>query len=744
MFNQGNQNTQMYTQITNQQSALNSEPDYGSPITPPSSVQVDNPELFTGLYWMTRWVLQNVVLEDPYFIPSWNILSNNNFQNGDYARLVARSCQQAQQRNVAVNRMQEDLVLPMLEMDAAMRWSENVQFASQYLPPQMQQRAQEWAQRAQQLIGGGNNFGASRGFQQGGGFGNSGGWGNSQPQQSSFGQQGNAWQQKRAAYSGNQSGSTWGQQQQHVSGTNRSGFFSNDRKAAPTVNQAGIRTLNTALERSTVIGKGDVEEKSDTDWSPRGATNQSGGWTGKSTQQLAAETQKTVGKSPLEELLPQDEWKVSNQQDESPLDVLDTANNKSGSSAMSHDVNITDALTSSTNVGPAVSDIGCPVLRAMAEGVYGERLPMASILTGQHNSILVQPHGQTELPVESLSGENALAEKLAYGGSTILVDYIYADYELEKLVSKIAPITEGDADMDYMKHILHGPVTPANPKHHVQAANLAKPIQRVADEGMVTKHGVTVDVTKATYSSLETSEYVAASIKAQTYTDTDKSIEVYDKVVVPFVVPEDFDRTVFSRMVAHTSENLTAYIDELETLPRPMQLAVSVNILKDVNFTLKAKLDAEMQIEDFDDVVEVYDYLKANRSEKLAAMWLSELSYIMANNIRVVPDSVREDALKALGDGIPKKTDSLVLLERERYTLTLPYTLAELNITAKSDDMFYVQDTAHAELYEAVLAIFERLVKTNISNFQLRLADGVVYNVAKLVPVAKTYTFTKV
>merc|ERR1712093_642543 len=118
-----------------------------------------------------------------------------------------------------------------------------------------------------------------------------------------------------------------------------------------------------------------------------------------------------------------------------------------------------------------------------------------------------------------------------------------------------------------MKHILHGPVTPANPKHHVQAANLAKPIQRVADEGMVTKHGVTVDVTKATYSSLETSEYVAASIKAQTYTDTDKSIEVYDKVVVPFVVPEDFDRTVFSRMVAHTSENLTAYIDELETLP---------------------------------------------------------------------------------------------------------------------------------------------------------------------------------
>ena len=139
MFNQGNQNTQMYTQITNQQSALNSEPDYGSPITPPSSVQVDNPELFTGLYWMTRWVLQNVVLEDPYFIPSWNILSNNNFQNGDYARLVARSCQQAQQRNVAVNRMQEDLVLPMLEMDAAMRWSENVQFASQYLPPQMQQ-----------------------------------------------------------------------------------------------------------------------------------------------------------------------------------------------------------------------------------------------------------------------------------------------------------------------------------------------------------------------------------------------------------------------------------------------------------------------------------------------------------------------------------------------------------------------------------------------------------------------------
>lgn len=719
-------NTQMYTDIMNQQFALNGEPDYSTQINPPTSVQVNNPQMFTGLYWMTRWVLQNVVLNDQYFIPSWNVLSANNFQNSDYARLIARACQQGQVRNVQMNRMQDDLVLPMLEMDAAIRWNDNVQFAQQYLPPQQQQRAQEWFQRAQAISAPQQT--AGWGGQSQGGF----------AQQQTFGQQ-NAWQQKRGTY-GAQNQSGWPAQSQHVSGTNRSGFF-NDGKQAPTSrNQAGIRTLNAALEQTT-SDTPDVPVEQDS-WGSRSsvaAESQPSGWGGKSSQELAAETQKTAGTSPLDDILPQNEWKVDSD-DESQLNALES---ELGSSTMSHEVNIADALNTNATSGPATSEIGCPVLRSVAQSIYGDTLPMASIVTGPHNNILAQPHGQTDLPVESLAGENAMAERLGYGPEFVLVDYIYADYELEKLVFKIVPIKGGDADMDYMKHILSGPVAAANPKHHVEAASLTTPIARVADEGMVTKHGKQVDITKATYSANETAEFIAASIKAQTHNSTDKSIEVYDKVVLPFVLDEEFDREVFTRMADYTSAEVTAYIDDLETLPRPMQLAISAQILKDVNFALNAKLDAEVDISDFDDIVEVYDFLKGNRSEKVAELWLTELTHILSNNIRFVPDEMRIDALAALGAEIPKKTDSIVMLERERYVLALPYTLSELNITAGGADVFLVQDTSHAQLHEAVKAIFERLVKTNISEFELRLADGLVYKVAKLIPVAKTYSFTK-
>jgi len=731
MFNQSNQ--QQFTQLMNQQAALQQEPNYSQPINPPSTVQVNDPTLFTGLYWMGRWVLQNVVIDEPYFIPTWNTLSANNFENQDYARCVARMCDAVRQRGVNPNAYQNEVVLPIFEMDAAVRWCSNVQLAEQILPPEYQQRAMEWKGQAEQLVASSqptNTFAQA-----------SGNFGNQRP---AFGQpaQTNAWQQQRGGFQ-QPAQSGWGSQNRQVSGTNRSGFFSDSQPQVSSRNAAGIRTTTTAFEQHS---SPKPKQESTTDWKARGAVdkkpmNADKVWGARSSQSQTDEVTTEI-ESDLDALLPQHEFKSTGK--DVNFDTPIKGPQTTGTTDMSHEVNVTSAIAQD-DARTSTDAIKCPVLNSVVRAIYGQYLPKAAVVTGKDNqcNVLVLPHGQTDIPVVKL--ENTDKAKMGYDDGTILVDYIWADYSDESIVSKTVPVKQGEANMDYLKHTLNGPVAPVHPKHVVQCASLTAPASKVADEGMVTKHtGKTIDESRATYSTADTKEFAVASIRAQTQGSVDKSIETYDKLVTPFVVAEDFDRQVFADMESLDSDGFDEYVEKLGSLPRAMQLYVSAQLLSDVRYALDAQLDAELDISEFDDIGDVTDYLAENRSAKLAALWKDILTRIMHNNIRLVSDEMRNEAIAALGDSAPKTTDNLVLLERERYILALPYTLAELNITATSDEMFYIQDTSHAQLHESVQAIFSRLVKTGVSDFSLRLADGVVYRICKLEQVAKTYTFTKV
>lgn len=714
-----NQNPNIYTELINSQACLQQEPNYGQQINLPSSVQINNPELFTGLYWMGRWTLQNLVQNDVYFTPSWNILSNGNFENQDYAKCVARMCDALQRRNT--NDLQNDIVMPLLEMDAAVRWCDNPQLAEQVLPPAYQKRALDWKARADQLMAQSNVGG---GFQQQGGFSGQGGGFNRAPQQ-------NVWQQQRSG--GFQAPSkSWGGQQQ-ISGTNKSGFF-NDNNQAPVSsrNAAGIRTTTSALAQHSAP-KVDKPAASD-EWKPRSAAS---GWNSQATE----ETQKTVGENPLDALLPQKssgEWPVQTNTSEQSQPT------NTGTTDMPHEVKV-DTLVTSNEVGLRTDGIKCPVLSPVALAVFGEFLPKVAVITGKGdaNNVLVLPHGQTDLDVVNLN--DAADSRLAYDSNSLLVDYIWADYERQEIVSKTVPVKKGEVNVDYSSHILGGPVAPVHPKHVVKAAAMTTPASTVAEEGIVTNHrGKTIDASRATYSTAETHEFIAASIRAQNQDSVDKSIETFDKFITPFVMVDGFDTAIFNTMHELNADGFDTYVEQLNTLPRTMQLHVSAHILKDVRFALDVTLDAGLDVSDFDDIGDITEYLKENRSDKIAGLWAEELSRIMRNNIYVTPEALREDAIKALGDAIPKTTDNLVLLERSRYELTLPYTLSELNIAATDDAMFYVRDTTHADLHEAVQAIFARLTKTEISDFSLRLADGITYQIAKLAMVAKTYVFSKV
>jgi len=92
-------------------------------------------------------------------------------------------------------------------------------------------------------------------------------------------------------------------------------------------------------------------------------------------------------------------------------------------------------------IDTAVESIKCRVLQNVAKNCYGEFLPEGVFLIDdvERNSILVFPQGQTDLPVEVL--------EVVHEEETLLVDYIWADYEKELLISKAVPAKEWAATM---------------------------------------------------------------------------------------------------------------------------------------------------------------------------------------------------------------------------------------------------------------------------------------------------------
>ena len=718
-----NNNQNALTELQNGQACLNNEPNYQQQIQLPNSIQVSNAEMFTALYWMGRWTLECAVQNEQYFIPSWNALSENNFENQSYARLVGRMCDAVNSQNIQQSQVRDAVVVPMLEMDVAIRWCNVPQQAEQILPTDYQNRAMKWKRDAEQLLqsskqGGFGNQQRSNGFgnqQQSNGFGNqqqSSGWGN----------------QRQGGFS----------QQKQISGTNKSGFFSGTQQAPSSTNSAGIRTTFSAGEAAASNLPTEAEQDK---FTPR---TSSSGWGGKSTQDIAEETQVTKGVNPLEDMLPQHEqWKV----DDVVIPGSDApiANGNLGDNTMTHSVSVSNALSSNNN-GLSIDQIGCPVLLQLASECYGEFLPEGMSITGkdQENNVLVVANGQTDIPAIIIDAPGITA-RLAYDSKlTVLVEYIWADYDKSQILGKTVPVAIGEKDMDYFEHTLSSPVTTTKVKHHVEYASIAVPTSKANEAGMITKHGKLIDSSKVGYTSGEAVSIAAANIRVQTSTG-DKSIETYDKLVLPFVVDKDFDLEILTKMQEYAIEaDVSNYTEGLDALPRDMQLYIAYSVLSDVRYALDNILQAGINVGEFDDIGDMHQWLTDNRSDELAKKWSEVLTHILLNNVRVVPETMRITALEALGDAIPKTTDNLVLLERETYSLALPYTLSELNITAKDDSLFFVQDASHAKLHDVMKEVFTRLVKTNISDFQLRLADGCVYRICKLATVAKTYTFSKV
>ena len=714
MYNQ-NQLTSLY----NQQAMLQQEPNYSQQINLPRTIQIQDPQLFTGLFWFGRWTLQQLI-SDPYFYPTWNVLSENNFENQAYAKVVDRMCSMAIAANCNQSQMYDAVLIPVLEMDAAVRWFNVGNQAQQILPPEYLDRVMYYKQQADNLL-------ASLQPR------------NSFPQQ----QQSNGWaaQNRAQPQSFGRMQTAGFNQVQRTSGTNKSGFFADASAPVPSsVNAAGIRTTTSALEKTTTPVK-QQPTPVDNSWGSRSAVSDSqptsGMWQGKSSQELAATTQVTRGINPLDDMLPQQEWKV----DDVVVPQIDKP--RTGDSTMTHAVNVSTATAIAGMVIP-VSEISCPVLRSVASERFGEFLPEGVLVTGRNgeNNVLMVPNGQTDIQAEIEA--NKFEYSLAYDSDEkVLVDYIWADYDVEKILGKTVAIDNGDNKMDYHKHTLSGPVNATNAKHHVEYANIVTPTTKVSEVGLITKHGKVIDSSKTGYSNGTDLNLHAASIKVQS-SSVDKSSETYDKLVVPFVVSKDFDLEILTKLFDASAQDFEVYSSLLDELPRDMQLYVSYRVLSDAQIALDHQLRADIEVSEFDDIGDMEQYLRDNRGATMADKWAELLTSIMRNNIRTVPDTMRIAALEALGDSIPKNTDNLVLLERESYRLNLPYTLSELNIVATDDKLFYVQDASHAKLHTVMSEVFARLVKTNISSFELHLADGSVYRICKLVSVAKTYTFSKI
>lgn len=726
MFNQS-QNADIYREAHNTQFALQQQPNYGQPINLPRSVQIRNAELFTAIYWMARWTLQNMVQNNPYYNPSWNSYCQSNFENQDYARFVNRIADTIIASNAPQNcDLTNEFVVPFIEMDCALCWFDNVAYAKQLLTPELQGHASHWKAEADKVNPQQQQQNA---------------WGQQQPQQqSSWGQpqqqQTSPGWQRFGGGGQQQQQSSWGQPQQQQQRGQSSGFFTNDvGSSATATNAAGIRTTTSALERSTTSGPIPKEEPQPT-FASRSATSvdsAQGTWGGKSTQQHAKETEV----NPLDALLPSaSEWKMDDMID----DVIKPTEG---------DVHVAEVVTAEFT-GLAVADIICPVLRVVAQQTYGEHLPKSIVQLNPNettpNGALIVPTALNEFPVEYIGGDEE--RETAYdNGEFVVVDYVMADYKREVIVASTVAIEPKGKDMDYAKHLLSGTVEAINKVHKVEYAAMTDPKSEDDVAGLVTEFGAEIESANVPYTLSTDLDKINARLVAQS-AEANKSYEVYGKIIVPFVVDTEFDQTIFAKMADCTADSYGDFINMLETLPRTIQLYLSNRLLELTHTVLinKFGIDIDLSTFEFADIAGVSSYLTEKHSH-LVDKWTHEHGRILDTVTRLVPETMMETATEALADVealVEVDIHDIVLFEVEKYSLYLPYTLSELNISAIDASKFNVQDASHAKLHSVMHEAFKRFAKTNVDTFKLHLADGLSYEIAKLTTVAKTYSFRQI
>lgn len=729
MFNQS-QNADIYREAHNTQFALPNQPNYSQQINLPRSIQVNNAQLFTAVYWMVRWTLQNMVQNSSYYNPTWNTYSNANFENVDFARFVNRIADTIIQSNAPQNcDFVTEFVVPFIEMDCALCWFDNTAYASQLLTPEMQSHATGWKAEADKMAPAQNQFG-----NQNSGWGQQQqqqGWGQSQQQQQSPG-----WQRFGSAPTQQQG---WGQSQQQTQRGGSSGFFTNDvgTKTSST-NQGGIRTTTAALERST-SNEPNVPSSQQPSFTSRSAipdAQPAGGWGSKSTQQLAKESETANPvPSPLDSLLPSNgekEWVVDSMKD----DVVP--------SSMGNEVHVDEVVTGEFN-GLAVSEIICPVLRVMAGEAYGTHLPCSIVQLSPSettpNGALIVPTALNEFPVEYIGGDKE--RETAYNNEEfVVVDYVMADYKREVVVASTVAVETKGKDMDYAKHLLSGNVEAVNAVHKVEYAAITEPTGEADLAGLVTEFGEEIEAANVPYTISNDLSKVNARLVAQS-AEANKSYEVYGKTIVPFVVDTEFDQTIFARMADCTADSFDEFENMLETLPRDIQLSMSARILDLTRLVLVNKFGTTMNVPEYADVPTVSDYLVTHHKH-LVSLWDVELSRIIDTVTRLVPEAMMDEVTPVLSDvEALSETDlhDIVMFEVENYSLYLPYTLSELNISAIDGTAFNVQDASHSKLHNVLHEAFKRFAKTNVDTFNLHLADGMSYKIAKLSTVAKTYSF---
>lgn len=693
----GNQVQQMFLEVHNQQAAMGGQPDINSRIQLPGSVQVGDEQLFTNLYWTARWTLEQGVQQDPILNVVWNKMSQNNFQNNEFAKLV--SVMETNFNSLNGNADPEaNVVIPILYMSAAGDWLKYPQLAEQVMDQNKWNELQGWAQAKQRLngpnTGGGFGGGRSNTFGTFTGNNNTNGFGR---QAAGFGRQ--------------------VQGGMNANNNNKSGLFSTFVDGNTGKPQVAGGARDTFTPASTVVGVETPSTKTESA-QPFGARSNT-----------FTQVEKAI--NPLDEDVPTEEF---------------DADQLLGQDAMT------------PQAFPCVSQPMAkpqPTMESATMTKPGQKesatLLKASVLNGELLRVNEFEHGGFKLNANEHNLPRSEKNKMVADAKKYdILDHVMAegDTGIKLVTYQSAKTPEEQEQMDWSKHVLGNGLPTPERKYDINYATFSRRVDLTndGDDGAM-KTELEVLRKEATLAKLTTDAdtlFEAAKVEAD---EVEMAVEVVGTEYKAFKVASDSpDFETLEAMAKLGHQHVGKYVELMGTLSRSIQIFVQAKFMDAVNSTFRKRFFSEATIEELADVTEAHDFIAEKYPEdvEIAVRWANNLTEIMRTTVaQLAPHEPKEAERKGLPTSDEDGKD-VIIFSKVITGVYLPVTLEELRLTKSSDAGMFYLSVGTTGVYDMLSNLRKRYMTVNPGGFDVALADGYRYHVTSNCVLANTFNLERV
>lgn len=675
------------------ESRLMQRPDINSRITVPQGVSQNDEQLWTNLFWIVRWELEQFVGESPnYYSPLWNACALNDWDCDAADKLIDRAVLIANFDDVSddPSDLCERAAVPAIKMAQGALWVSNERAARDSgMPREMFDEALEWAQNEKEFLNEVRQ--ASRTNHSGGGYSQSG-WGNKnqgdgrlsstsrQPSNNGHRQAQGGWGQPVA------------QQQQRE-----------ERQSPYRAHNAPARS-NRPVAKSTSTG----------------------------TRRSFVSPTTMADNNPLEEKVPTTEYTG----EQTPMrTTIEPANPL----AITNQIHNHDIYASMLEILSGSEEF--PKGTKVQEASNGQVIEGSKTL-----EVNVPIAGSKFTPTITPLTMGAIAVKAGLGQR---IHTIEGFVDNKTLIIK-EEFTQENLDVDYKAHLLGQRRPSSGSKKHSVNYAAYKEVAEEGNEGALLSDVEAELVTSDDFliASGTCCEAVPAALNAQRRSKEDEvqyAHEYHMTLIRPLVLDDAEDAAM---TLLRQARDIESFVNAYTQLSREAQVMVEQRCMTYANKLLVGSLCIEAELETFDELGDVATYISERPDwggKSVATLWTQQIPKILAFASRSNTENQEEDvrSVYAKWDSLDGQDLNLVhTFATNVSTLVIPNLLGELEIDCTDDNRMVVAKWSHPELYDMIHTFVRRLRQVEVDVIRLVLDDA-TYEILPVMAVSGAYTLTK-